>query len=407
MGRYTGGGNDREDFLKTLQILRVSKIGPERFHLFPSFFHIQDLSQFPVLVITDPPDILHRYVVKIFIQILLVIRQKRPRVLIRNLSHLFHAAFHTFQLAPFQVSLKRQLLHRHSMLFMVFQQPVNGFFSLLQIQQFLIPAQQTGQPLGPLCPSVPVPFQGGGVDRNLLRAFVQFPHPLQRFLHLFLVSQADDRKRDLFPSVSQVFQFFHHAVDGMVIVRGQKHRLLVEKRRQYRIEDRIGLSRSGRPLDISHRIFHGIVDRQQLVQIQSLVQEGEGDRPAPPGTVQQFSEKCFYGNGHLPFAVHLQDPVILFMEIHRQIHTQSDQVGQIVHDRLPACRTRQRILDLLLISLKIIQKLIVFRIQKPPDTLHISAHRKFPADRDIFIRPEASLFHVQPHPAVSKHIQSL
>ena len=193
----------------------------------------------------------------------------------------------------------------------------------------------------------------------------------------------------------------------MVIVRGQKHRLLVEKCRQYRIEDRIGLSRSGRPLDISHRIFHGIVDRQQLVQIQSLVQEGEGDRPAPPGTVQQFSEKCFYGNGHLPFAVHLQDPVILFMEIHRQIHTQSDQVGQIVHDRLPACRTRQRILDLLLISLKIIQKLIVFRIQKPPDTLHISAHRKFPADRDIFIRPEASLFHVQPHPAVSKHIQSL
>lgn len=73
----------------------------------------------------------------------------------------------------------------------------------------------------------------------------------------------------------------------MVVVAGKKHRSLVEKRRRQRVDDGVGLAGARRALHVGQRAAHGVVDGQQLVQIDLVVQQRQrvglaAARPAVP-----------------------------------------------------------------------------------------------------------------------------
>ena len=102
----------------------------------------------------------------------------------------------------------------------------------------------------------------------LLKQLVDGAQGLGGFL---VVAKAQDRERHGLAVVGDGLQLFHNAVDGMVVVAGKKHRALVEKRRRQRVDDGVGLAGARRALHVGQRVAHGVVDGQQLVQIDLVV----------------------------------------------------------------------------------------------------------------------------------------
>ena len=117
----------------------------------------------------------------------------------------------------------------------------------------------------------------------------------------------------------------------MIVIRRKKHCLFIKKCGHNRIDDSAGLACARRSLNICHRIFHGIMYCQQLIQIHPVVGQGDGvflpsDRPA-----QQVAKKGFYRNSHFVLLVHLKDCLVFLMQIQHNIHAQTNDIRHVVH----------------------------------------------------------------------------
>ena len=71
-------------------------------------------------------------------------------------------------------------------------------------------------------------------------------------------------------------QFFHHFIDGMIVIRGHQHRTVVEERRNNGIDYCHRLAGARRPLYIGDGITHGMVHCQKLIQIYPAAYKGKG-----------------------------------------------------------------------------------------------------------------------------------
>ncbi len=65
--------------------------------------------------------------------------------------------------------------------------------------------------------------------------------------------------------IAETAQLIEHTVHRVVIVGGEEHGPFIKKGCDDRIDDRPGLSGAWGTLDVGQGIFHGIVDRQELV----------------------------------------------------------------------------------------------------------------------------------------------
>ncbi len=290
---------------------------------------------------------------------------------------------------------------------LIFQKAAERLASLPQIQHLVIPFQKIRKPLGALRPISLVPIQSGIIHGNVLHLTVQGPDVLQSLLHLVHIAQTQHRKRNLPSLIFHVDKLLEHGVDGMIVVGDKKHCPAVKERRGYGIDYGVGLARAGRPLNVCHRIPHGIVDGQKLVQIDLSVHQHDGITLDPSGTVQQVSEKRLYGHRHPILLVHFEDSLILRMQIQRNIHAQPDYVGHVVNPADSRGMFHHPVLDDLLISLKVLQKLIIIRVQKFADILPHLPAAVFRTDCDLLRRPQDPALHVQLQHTAGQHIKPL
>ena len=89
-------------------------------------------------------------------------------------------------------------------------------------------------------------------------------------------------------------QGFKDGINGMVVVGGEQHGLVVEICRDNGIQYRIGLASAGRALYVGHRIVHGIINGKQLVKIHLSVEQCYGRDLFICFHLMQLSEECTY-----------------------------------------------------------------------------------------------------------------
>ncbi len=183
----------------------------------------------------------------------------------------------------------------------------------------------------------------------------------------------------------------------MVIIRRKQHRALIEKGRHDGVDDGIRLPRARRSLNISYRILHGVVDRQQLIHIDVPVDQRNRIGSRPSGPLQQISEKGPDRHRHFLFPIQLHNGLIFFMQIQRNIRFQPDNIRHVVHiAAAPGHPPHDTVLDPFLIRLEIRKQLVLITVQKPTDALFChELHRtpspllfdsKLRTDRDLFLR---------------------
>ena len=129
------------------------------------------------------------------------------------------------------------------------------------------------------------------------------------------ISQPQGGERYLLPLVLHVHQLLEDGVDGMVVIGGEQHCPLVEKGRDDGVDDGIGLACARRALDVGYGVFHGVVDGQELVQIDLAVQQGKGIALPPDRAVQQVAEKGPDGHRRPLLADHLDDRLVFPVEV--------------------------------------------------------------------------------------------
>ena len=153
--------------------------------------------------------------------------------------------------------------------------------------------------------------------------------------------------------VFHIQELLKHAVDRMVIIRGKENRPFVKKGRYNGIDNGICLAGAGRPLNICHRVFHGVVDGKKLVQIDPLIDQGNGIFLQPPGAAQKVSEKGLDGHGSLSLVIPVYDCPVFTVQVQNHFHSQTDDIRHIVHACDLFCMPCHAVLDPLLIYLKI------------------------------------------------------
>lgn len=140
----------------------------------------------------------------------------------------------------------------------------------------------------------------------------------------------------------------------MVVIRSKQHGPPVKISGGNGIDDGIGFSGSRRTLDIGKRILHGIVDRQKLIQIYPVVNQGDRIFLSPDRPSQQISKKGFDGKRHLSPVIHIQDSLVLPVQIHLNFSFYGDQIGHVIHSLNLAVSGGNPVFNPLLIGLKII-----------------------------------------------------
>ena len=222
VGRTARSRHQREDAQKVFQIILVGQVFIEILH---QFLRIQrgfeDLPQRGVAFFADTAQIFGRGKVQIAVQLGVVAVQKCQRILGRNGAAFRQLLFHRVQLAQ-QLNLEVHLPAG-------FQQTFQRFFSFLQFQDILVPLQQLGQ----------FPRADGALFFVAVQRFFKHLHLLaacperaHRGNGLFdhgIAAQPDDGERDLLAFILEILQLFHHAVNGVVVVRRKQNCALVKK----------------------------------------------------------------------------------------------------------------------------------------------------------------------------------
>ena len=240
----------------------------------------------------------------------------------------------------------------------------------------------------------------------LLKQLVDGAQGLGGFL---VVAKAQDRERHGLAVVGDGLQLFHNAVDGMVVVAGKKHRALVEKRRRQRVYDGVGLAGARRALHVGQRIAHGVVDGQQLVQIDLVVQQRQRVGLAAARLGGHLAEEGPQrGGGRLAGGVleHSKDAAVLMLQVHGAVAADGDEVGQVI-DPHPRVAAGDAVLDGLGVLRELVQQRIVVGIQKLMDAQLAAVDGELPADDRLRLGPQGALFHVEPQRAVGQHVQPL
>ena len=240
----------------------------------------------------------------------------------------------------------------------------------------------------------------------LLKQLVDGAQGLGGFL---VVAKAQDRERHGLAVVGDGLQLFHNAVDGMVVVAGKKHRALVEKRRRQRVDDGVGLAGARRALHVGQRVAHGVVDGQQLVQIDLVVQQRQRVGLAAARLGGHLAEEGPQrGGGRLAGGVleHSKDAAVLMLQVHGAVAADGDEVGQVI-DPHPRVAAGDAVLDGLGVLRELVQQRIVVGIQKLMDAQLAAVDGELPADDRLRLGPQGTLFHVEPQRAVGQHVQPL
>ncbi len=351
------------------------------------------------------PDISGGSVIQIFFQVFHLVIQQGKCFFLGNTPCLFHSAFYLLHLPALQICLEGQHLNGQAAAF-IFQHPADGFSAFFQIQQFLISAQQIRKFPGPFNSVIPVPVQGGRENFNGYGLFIYCLDMFQRFLHFLTVSKTQHRKGNGFVLVFHGQQFFHHSVDGVIVIRHKQHGLFIEKGRDNGVDYGAGFSGSRRPLDIGNGIFHGVIDGQKLVQIHLLFCKYHRIRLSPAGSAHHFTKKCLNGGCHFLFLIHVCDSLIFFVQIQYNIHAQTNQVRHVIYAHSLSAVVCNTFLNLFLILLKLLQQFIFLPVQKFPHIFFYSVQGVFGADNNLIVRPQNPLLYIKLQLPVSQHIQS-
>ena len=193
----------------------------------------------------------------------------------------------------------------------------------------------------------------------------------------------------------------------MIVVGSKKHSLFIEEGRHDGVENGVGFTRAGRALDIGHRVFHGIVDGQQLVHVDPLVDQGDGAGLPGPGAFQQIPEKRLDGHGNPVLPVQFQNGLVFLVQVQGNVHAQADDIRHIVHQGiLSAGVPIDAVLDPLLVSGKVPYQFVILRVQISADALRGTVHRKLRAHGDLLVRAQHPPLDVQIQAAVGQHMQS-
>ena len=279
--------------------------------------------------------------------------------------------------------------------------------SLLQLKLLLMPAKKLRELSGPLNPVFTVPLKSASIDSDIHGRLIQPFNMLQRLLHLVVISEPYHGKRDLFSTVRERLQPGTDAVDRVIVIRCEKHCLLVKKRSDYGIHNGAGLACAGRPLNIGEGMLHGIVDGKELIQIDPPVQKGDRIIRSASRLPEQLSEEGPDGHGGLSLLIHFENGRIFLMQVQDQITAKGNQIGHIVHAVYLFIGVRDPVLDQLPVLFNIRKKFIILRIQKFPYALLIPVYGKFRADRNPLVLPQCPARHIQPQSPIGQHIQSL
>ena len=191
----------------------------------------------------------------------------------------------------------------------------------------------------------------------------------------------------------------------MIVIGSKKNCLLIEKCRHNGVDNGIGLAGARRSLNICQRIFHGIVNRQKLVQIYPPVQQRQRIILSPDRSVQQIAEKSFQGHCHFVFSVHPENGLIVRVQVQCNVHPQPDDIGHVVHPCDLAAVPHHTVLDLFLVLFKILQQFKFIRIQIPADIFLRLPITVFGADGDIVVRAQKTVLHIQLQLPVRQNIQ--
>ena len=84
--------------------------------------------------------------------------------------------------------------------------------------------------------------------------------------------------------------------------------------------------------------------------------------------------------------VHMDNRLVFLVQIQKDIHAKANHIGHVVYRQRPA-GAGNRILDLLLVPLKIPEKFVILCIQKFPHVLLHPIQRKFRANNYFIVRP--------------------
>ena len=198
--------------------------------------------------------------------------------------------------------------------------------------------------------------------------------------------------------ILQAFQFFHHAVDGMIVVRGKQNGPLVKKRRGHSVYDGICLAGTRRPLHIGNRIPHRIVDGEHLIQIDLVVEQRQRKGFSSAGPRHHLTKKRLDRGRHfLPLwcIKHPGNSAVLVFQVHQNFPSNGHKIGHIIHTLNPAAGLGHAILDLFCVLFKFIQQLIVLCVQESVCTYFYPIQRELPADYNLVHRTQCMIFNIQ------------
>ena len=403
VGGAAGGGDDGKDAQQLFQIFLFGKVLVELAHqLAGGQRRFQNFAQRLVALVPDAQDILGGGVVQITVQRGKIRVQTGEGILSGDGAQLVQLPFQRIPLAQ-QVGLEGHLAAG-------LQQPLHRLLALLQFQDLFVPLQQLRQPAGLHGALLAAAVQRGLKNLHVLALPVQRAHGLDGLFRHVVVAQPQNGKGNGLPAKGQALQLVHHAIDGMVVVGGEQHRLFVEKGGDQNVQNGAGLAGARRPLHIGQRIAQGVVHGKQLVQIHMVVQQRHGHRGAAAGTAGQLPEKGPQRNGDLIVLVQVQNAAVLLVQIGDAVPPDAHKIGHVIHPAQRGIFRGDEVLDALLILLKIVQQHKVVRVQKLADALDggyvlACVQQEFPAQRHLLSGAQRAVFHIQIQRPVGQHIQ--
>ena len=107
----------------------------------------------------------------------------------------------------------------------------------------------------------------------------------------------------------------------------------LKKRRRQRVDDGVGLAGARRALHVGQRVAHGVVDGQQLVQIDLVVQQRQRVGLAAARLGGHLAEEGPQRGGHRlagGILEHSKDAAVLMLQVHGAVAADGDEVGQVI-----------------------------------------------------------------------------
>ena len=406
MGGDAGGGDDREHPQQLFEVFRLGEVAVEGDRLFLRIVGaVDNLHQVLILRLAQAQNAAGRGEIEILVQFLLVAVEEFQRIRGGNAAQFGQFFLQRGQLRALQFILEVQVAAG-------FQQAVDRRLPLPQIEDLFVALEQRGQLFGALGPLGVVAVENFLIDLQFPALLVQLADGIQRGGRAFAVAQPQNRERDRAAPVGQVLQFFHHAVNRVVVVGGEQHGPLVEKGGDQRVDDGVGLAGAGRPLHIGQRVTHRAVDSQQLVEVDPPVEQRQRERLAPARAGGHLAKKSAdrRGRAGLPVrsvaVIKIKDAAVLIIQIHMHIPPDRDKIGHIVDAPKLGIVGGDPVLDPFKVLFQMIEQVIVLGVQKLPQADLVALDCEFAAENDLVPGAQFPLFDVQHQRPVRQHIQT-